>query len=163
MEDAAEAVARREENVIYHGIAALGLPGLMTVEGRGTLPLRAWSVVEHALDDVLAGVGQLDSQGFNGPYVLALSPPRYNALFHHYQGSDMLQLDHLRRLCQGGVFKAPITGAVLLDPRAGEIKIGQDLRVGFAANDGTHLKLFVSESLALLLDEPSAICTLEEE
>jgi uncharacterized linocin/CFP29 family protein len=74
----------------------------------------------------------------------------------------MLQLDHLRRLCQGGVFKAPISGAVLLDPRLGELKIGQDLRVGFSTNDGTHLNLFVSESLVLLLDEPRAICTLEE-
>jgi uncharacterized linocin/CFP29 family protein len=163
VEDAAEAVARREEEVIYQGIEALALPGLLTVEGRATLPLKDWSVVEQALNDVLAGVERLDSKGFNGPYVLALSPARYNALFQRYQGSDMLQLDHLRRLCQGGVLKAPITGAVLLDPRAGEIKIGQDLRVGFATSDGIHLKLFVSESLALMLDAPEAICTIEEE
>ncbi|MTW21054.1 family 1 encapsulin nanocompartment shell protein [Allochromatium palmeri] len=162
VEDAAEAVARREEDLIYHGLGTLALPGLMTAEGRDTQPLHDWSAVEQALNDVLAGVERLDAQGFNGPYVLALSPSRYNALFRRYQGSDMLQLDHLRRLCQGGVFKAPIQGAVLLDTRAGDLKIGQDLRVGFAASDGVHLRLFVSESLALLLDAPAAICTLEE-
>ena len=42
------------------------------------------------------------------------------------------------------------------------LKIGQDLRVGFEASDSVHLRLFVSESLALLLDAPAAICTLEE-
>jgi len=162
VEDAAEAVARREEQVIYQGIPELGLPGLTTVDGRASVALGNWSEVEQALGDVLAGVERLDAEGFRGPYVLALSPSRYNALFRRYQGSDMLQLDHLRRLCAGGVLKAPVSGAVLLDPRAGEIKIGQDLQVGFSATDGIHLRLFVSESLVLLLDDPAAICRLEE-
>jgi uncharacterized linocin/CFP29 family protein len=161
-EDAAEAVARREEHVIYHGIPELGLSGLMTVDGRGRVGLGDWSEVEQALHDVLAGVERLDAAGFCGPYVLALSPSRYNSLFRRYQGSDMLQLDHLTRLCAGGVLKAPVQGGVVLDPRAGEIKVGQDMQVGYSANDGIHLKLFVSESLALLLDEPAAVCTLDE-
>jgi uncharacterized linocin/CFP29 family protein len=161
-EDAAEAVARREEDVIYHGIPELGLSGLMTVEGRGQVSLGDWSEVEQALHDVLAGVERLDAAGFGGPYVLALSPTRYNALFRRYQGSNMLQLDHLRRLCAGGVLKAPVQGGVLLDPRVGTIKIGQDMHVGFSTTDGIYLRLFVSESLVLLLDEPEAICTLDE-
>jgi uncharacterized linocin/CFP29 family protein len=161
-EDAAEAVARREEDVIYHGIPELGLSGLMTADGRGRVGLGDWSEVEQALHDVLTAVERLDAEGFGGPYVLALSPSRYNALFRRYQGSNMLQLDHLRRLCAGGVLKAPVQGGVLLDPRAGEIKIGQDLQVGYSATDGIHLRLFVSESLALLLDEPGAVCTLDE-
>lgn len=51
-------------------------------------------------------------------------------------------------------------GGVLVDPRVGSLTVGQDLRVGFSANDGAHLQLFVSESLVLLLDEPGAVCTL---
>ncbi|MBK1650564.1 encapsulin [Rhabdochromatium marinum] len=73
-----------------------------------------------------------------------------------------LQVDHLRRLREAGLYKAPIEGAVLVDPRVGELKVGQDLRVGFAASDGIHLKLFISESLVFLLNEPQAICTLED-
>lgn len=161
-EDAAEAVARREEDVIYHGIPELGLDGLMTVEGRAQISLGDWSEVEQALHDVLASVERLDAEGFGGPYVLALSPSRYNALFRRYQGSDMLQLDHLKRLCAGGVLKAPVQGGMVLDPRVGTLKIGQDMRVGFSATDGIHLRLFVSESLVLMLDEPQAICTLDE-
>jgi uncharacterized linocin/CFP29 family protein len=99
--------------------------------------------------------------GFRGPYALALSPTRYNRLFRRYEGSDMLQLDHLSRLCEAGVYKAPFEDAVLLDPRLGRIDIGQDLQVGYSANDGIHCRLFASESLVLLLDDPQAICTLE--
>lgn len=163
VEDAAEAVARREEDLIYYGIEELGLAGLMTIDGRNRESCRDWGSVENALNDVLAAVSRLDDAGFRGPYALALSPVRYNLLFRRYEGSDMLQLDHLRRLCEGGVFKAPIEGALLVDPRAAEIKVGQDLRIGFSANDGIHCKLFASESLVLLLDDPTCICTLDEQ
>jgi uncharacterized linocin/CFP29 family protein len=162
VEDAAEAVARREEDLVYHGVDELGLPGLLTAPGRHTAPCGDWGKVEQALNDVLAAVSRLDESGFGGPYTLALSPARYNALFRRYEGSDMLQLDHLRRLCEGGVFKAPIEGGLLVDPRAGDIKVGQDLRVGYSANDGVHFKLFASESLVFLLSDAEAICTLEE-
>jgi uncharacterized linocin/CFP29 family protein len=74
----------------------------------------------------------------------------------------MLQLDHLKRLCEGGVFKAAIEGGLLVDPRAGDLKVGQDLRVGYSANDGIHFKLFASESLVFLLTDAEAICTLED-
>jgi uncharacterized linocin/CFP29 family protein len=132
----------------------------MTVADRAEIALGDWSEDEQALHDVLAAVERLDAAGFGGPYVLALSPTRYNALFRRYQGSNMLQLDHLTRLCAGGVLKAPIQGGVLLDPRVGTLRIGQDMQVGFSATDGIHLRLFVAESLGLMLDEPQAVCTL---
>ncbi|MEJ2325587.1 MAG: family 1 encapsulin nanocompartment shell protein [Chromatiaceae bacterium] len=162
VEDAAEAVARREEDLIYHGVDELGLPGLLTAPGRHVAACGDWSKVEQALTDVLAAVAQLDDSDFRGPYALALSPTRYNALFRRYEGSDMLQLDHLKRLCEGGVFKAAIEGGLLVDPRAGDLKVGQDLRVGYSANDGIHFKLFASESLVFLLTDAEAICTLED-
>jgi uncharacterized linocin/CFP29 family protein len=162
VEDAAEAVARREEDLIYHGVDELGLPGLLTAPGRHVAACGDWSKVEQALTDVLAAVAQLDDSDFRGPYALALSPTRYNALFRRYEGSDMLQLDHLKRLCEGGVFKAAIEGGLLVDPRAGDLKVGQDLRVGYSANDGIHFKLFASESLVFLLADAEAICTLED-
>lgn len=161
VEDAAEAVARREEHMIYHGVPQLGLAGLATAGGRAQMPCGDWSDLSQALSDVLGAVNRLDANGFGGPYALALAPERYNALFRRFEGSDMLQVDHLRRLCEAGLYKAPVAGGVLVDPRAGSLIIGQDLRVGFSATDGVHLKLFVSESLVLLLDDPEAICTLE--
>ncbi len=163
VEDAAEAVARREERMIYHGVPQLGLDGLATVNGRSEIPCGDWQDLSRALGDVLQAVDRLDANGFGGPYALALAPARYNALFRRVEGSDMLQVDHLRRLCEAGLYKAPVTGGVLVDTRVGTLTVGQDLRVGFSASDGVHLKLFVSESLVLLLDDPAAVCTLAPE
>jgi uncharacterized linocin/CFP29 family protein len=159
--DAAEAVARREEEFIYYGQTDFGLEGLMTARGRNKLNRGNWSTLDRALNDVLAAVTELDSKGFHGPYAFALEPALYNGLFRRYEGSDLLQIEHIRKLCALGIYKASITGAVVTDARVGRLLVGQDLMAGYSANDGIHYQLFVSESQVLLLEEPEAICTLE--
>lgn len=160
IEDAAEAVARREEEFIYFGEERFGLQGLMTAHDRHTVSLGDWAKVEQALGDVLNAVNRLETSGFPGPYALAVASSLYNDLFRRYEGTDMLQLEHLQRLCELGVYKAPIDGAVVVDPHVGKIVLGQDLMVGYTANDGIHYRLFVSESAVLMLQDPQAICTL---
>lgn len=160
VEDAAEAVARREEEFIYYGQKDFGLEGLLTAKGRNDRACGDWSKVEQALDDVLGAVNALDMKGFHGPYALSLSPALYNDLFRRYEGTDMLQLEHLKRLCELGVYKAEIEGAVLVDSHVGRIVIGQDLMTGYTQTDGIHHQMFVSESLVLMLEEPEAVCTL---
>jgi uncharacterized linocin/CFP29 family protein len=160
VEDVAEAVARREEEFIYYGQPDFRLQGLLTAEGRGHHEGGDWGNIDQALEDVLAAVNTLDARGFRGPYALALSPSLYNGLFRRYAGTDMLQLEHLRRLCQRGVYKAPIEGGVLVDPRVGKLIIGQDLMAGYIGQDGVHYQLYLTESVVLRLDEPRAVCTI---
>lgn len=161
VEDAAEAVAMREEELIYYGQPELHLQGLMTAEGRNHHDGGDWNDIDQALNDVLAAVNALDHQGFRGPYALALSPALYNGLFRRYAGTSMLQLEHLRRLCQRGVYKASITGGVLVDARAGKCILGQDLMAGYIGQDGVYYQLYLSESIVFRLDEARAICTIK--
>jgi len=160
VQTAAEAVAAREEEFIYTGQKNFGLPGLLTAEGRNQYAGGDWTNIDQALEDVLAAVNALDAKGFRGPYALALSPTLYNGLFRRYPGTDMLQLQHLRRLCECGVYKAPIENGVLVDPRVGRLLVGQDLMAGYVGQDGVHYQLYVSESLVLMVEEPGAICTI---
>jgi uncharacterized linocin/CFP29 family protein len=160
VEDAAEAVARREEEFIYYGQPDFRLQGLLTADGRAHQDGGDWGNIDQALDDVLAAVNALDARGFRGPYALALVPSLYNGLFRRYAGTDMLQLEHLRRLCQRGVYKAAIAGGVLVDPRVGKLIIGQDLMAGYIGQDGVHDQLYLTESVVLRLDEPRAVCTI---
>ncbi|MBX6369738.1 MAG: bacteriocin family protein [Rhodospirillales bacterium] len=160
VQDAAEAVADREEEFVYRGQPDFGVAGLQTVEGRQTLEGGDWAAIDRALDDTLAAVTKLDDGGFRGPYALALAPALYNGLFRLYPGSDTMQLEHLRRLCTRGIWKAPIEGGVLVDTRVGVLVVGQDLRAGYIGQDGVHYELYLTESLVLRIDEPQAICTI---
>jgi uncharacterized linocin/CFP29 family protein len=157
---AAEAVADREEQFIYQGQSELQLPGLLTHERRQRVEGGDWTAVDCALSDVLVAVTRLDNAGYRGPYALALAPPLYNGLFRLYPGSDVMQLEHLRRLCTRGIYKAPIEGGVLVDPRVGALVLGQDLSSGYVGQDGIHYEFFLSESIVLRIDEPRAVCVI---
>jgi uncharacterized linocin/CFP29 family protein len=159
-QDAAEAVADREEEMIYNGQPAFGLHGLLTIEGNQSIPGGDWSAPDRALQDVLAAATLLDNAGFRGPYALVLAPVLYNNLFRLYPGTDVIGLEHLRRLCTAGIYKAAIDGGALVDTRAGVLILGQDFRAGYSSQDGVHYHLYISESIVLRIDEPRAVCVI---
>jgi len=162
-EDTAQEVAAREEDFIYHGQPNFHLGGLLTVEGRHILKAGNWQSVDRAVDDVIHAVNILDGSGYRGPYGLALAPELYNNLFRRYPGSELLQIEHLKRLCTRGIAKAAIQGAVLVASDVGSIVLGQDLQVAHLSSDAAHENFAVSESLVLKIEAPDAICAITVE
>jgi uncharacterized linocin/CFP29 family protein len=160
VEDAAQAVAMREEEFIYQGQVDFHLQGLLTAEGRNALEGGNWNNVDEVIDNVIAAVNILDDKGYRGPYGLALAPPLYNNLFRRYPGSDILQIEHLKRLCTGGITKAPIDNGVLISKDVGSIVLGQDLQISYLSPDAAHENFAVTESVVLKIDAPDAICTI---
>ncbi len=159
-EDAAQAVAVREEDFVYRGQPDFHLSGLLTAEGRNTLRGGNWGNVDEVLENVIAAVNILDGKGYRGPYGLALAPALYNNLFRRYAGTQLLQIEHLRRLCTRGIVKADIDGGVLVAKDVGSIILGQDLQVSYLGPDAAHENFTVSESLVLKIEAPDAICTI---
>ena len=160
VQQAAEAIADLEEQFIYRGEGDFQLSGLLTHQQRQRVEGGDWTAIERALSDVLVAVTRLDDAGYHGPYALALPPSLYNGLFRLYPGSDVMQLEHLRRLCTRGIYKAPIGNGILVDPRVGALVVGQDLRAGYVGQDGVHYEFYLSESVALRIDDPRAVCTI---
>jgi uncharacterized linocin/CFP29 family protein len=159
-EDAGQAVAAREEEFIYQGQTDFHLGGLLTVAGRQILKAGNWSNVEQVLEDVITAVNMLDDKGYRGPYGLALAPELYNNLFRRYPGSDLVQIEHLKRLCTRGIVKAHIEGGVLIARDVGSIVIGQDLQITHLNSDAAHENFSASESIVLKIEAPEAICTI---
>jgi len=160
VEDAGQAVAAREEEFVYYGQTGFQLPGLTTAEGRNSVKGGNWNKVDEALDSVIEAVNILDGKGYRGPYGLALAPALYNNLFRRYAGTDLLQIEHLKRLCTRGIVKATIEGGVLVAPEVGSLVLGQDMQVGYLETDAAHENFAVSESMVLKIEAPDAICTI---
>jgi len=148
-EDAGQAVAAREEEFIYQGQTDFHLGGLLTVAGRQTLEAGNWANVEEVLENVITAVNMLDDKGYRGPYGLALAPELYNNLFRRYPGSDLLQIEHLKRLCTRGIVKAAIKGCVLVAREAGAIVVGQDLQISHLNSDAAHEQFAASGIVGL--------------
>ncbi len=163
-EDAAQAVAVRAEEFIYLGQPDFHLSGLLNAPGRQTIKGGNWENVDEVLADVINAVNMLDSRGYRGPYGLALAPELYNNLFRRYPGSDLLQIEHLKRLCTRGIVKAAaVSGGVLVARDVGSIVLGQDLQVSYLASAAAHEQFAVSESMLLKIEAPDAICTIPGE
>nr|WP_319376239.1 family 1 encapsulin nanocompartment shell protein [uncultured Methanoregula sp.] len=159
---AAMACAAKEDGIIFSGIQ--DTPGLLGAEGSGSLALSKWDKVGAAADQIISAVTILDDAGFHGPYCMGLAPAQYNLLLRRYPQGDGTELDHIRTILGGEVVKAPVLkkGGVLLASgrQYCSIVIGQDMSIGFNGPAGDAFEFSISESLALLIRAPEAICVL---
>lgn len=159
---AATSCAEKEDGIIFSGTGET--PGLLGTKGSSSLTLMKWDKVGTAADQVITAVTRLDDAGFHGPYCLGLAPSLYNLLLRRYQQGDGTELDHVRTIVGGDVVKAPAlkTGGVLLatGKRYCSIVLGQDMSMGFIGPVGAGYEFSISESLALLIRAPEAICVM---
>jgi uncharacterized linocin/CFP29 family protein len=159
---AAISCATKEDTIIFNGIQ--DVPGLLGAEGSATLALTKWDKIGTAADQIIDAVTRLDTAGFHGPYCMGLAPAQYNILLRRYPQGDGTELDHIRTILGGEVIKAPILkkGGVLLASgrQYCSLVIGQDMSIGFNGPSGDSLEFSISESLALLIRAPEAICVL---
>ncbi len=160
--DAAEAVALAEERLIYHGHRELGIEGILHHEGAHRVGLSDWSMAGGAIGDIIAAADALDAVGAHAPFALVLAPALYNALFRKYEGSDVLALDHLRRLAEAGIYKSHAIedGGALVSHDLGPLVCAQDLQVTFLDMSEDTVRLAVSSAIVLRLDDPTACCVL---
>jgi uncharacterized linocin/CFP29 family protein len=139
-------------------------PGLLNAEGAGSLALTKWDKVGIAAEQIIDAVTRLDNAGFHGPFCMALAPAQYNLLLRRYPQGDGTELDHIRTILAGDVVKAPVLkkGGVLLASgrQYCSLVIGQDMSIGYNGPSGDSLAFSISESLALLIRAPEAVCVL---
>ena len=161
--EAALAVARLEDEVIFNGTARAG--GLLTTEGVASVALPSWDEAGSATQTVIAAATELDDNGFHGPYTLALAPARYNALLRRLDNGLVTELQAVREVATDGVVKAPLLGdggvLVATGGYFAHIVLGQDMSLGFVGPtaDG-RLEFTISESLALRVLQPGAVCAI---
>jgi uncharacterized linocin/CFP29 family protein len=155
----------KEDELIFNGAPELGLHGILTVPDRNTSPLGDWNQVGAGFDSVVAAVQKLTAGGFFAPYALITSPRLY-AVLHRLHGGGAMEIDHVRKLMEGGVFQTPVLGdnkavVISLGPQNLDIAICQDLVTAYLGPEGMDHRFRVLESLVLRIKRPGAICTLE--
>jgi uncharacterized linocin/CFP29 family protein len=161
---AAIACARQEDALLFNGVKAVKLDGLLSAKGTLSAKLRSWEKVGAAMDNVIEAATRLDQAGFHGPYALALTPGLYNLLFRRYPQGDQTEMRHVQALATAGIVKAPAIGEGGLLLASGRqyasIVLGQDLMTGFVGPADGVYEFTVCESVALRLLRPDAVCIL---
>ena len=151
VKDAAKKIAFAEDRAIFEGYAAAGITGVRQSSSNPALTLPAEArdypnVISQAVSALrLAGVG--------GPYSLLLSAAAYTMVSETSDYGYPIR-DHLARVVDGDIIWAPaIDGAFLLSRRGGdfELRLGQDLSIGYLSHDAERVELYFQESLTFLV------------
>jgi uncharacterized linocin/CFP29 family protein len=146
VKDAARKIAFAEDRAIFDGYAAAQISGVRQESSNSALSLPA--EIRGYPDVVSQAVSALRLAGVGGPYTLLLSADAYTAVSETSDHGYPIR-EHLARLLDGDLIWAPaIAGAVVLTGRGGdfELRLGQELSIGYLAHDRSHVELYFTES-----------------
>ncbi len=160
MKDAARRLAFAEDRAVFEGYPAAGITGLRASSSNPALTLPA--DVRDYPDAISQAVTALRLAGVDGAYTLALSAEAYTAVSETSDHGYPV-IKHLARLLDGDIVWAPaIDGAFLLSTRGGdfELRLGQDVSIGYLSHDATSVTLYFQETLTFLAYTSEAVVAL---
>jgi uncharacterized linocin/CFP29 family protein len=160
VKDAAKKIAFAEDRAVFDGYQAAGIAGIRASSSNPALTLPAEA--REYPNAVSQAVSALRLAGVDGPYSLLLSADAYTAVSETSDHGYPIR-DHLARLVDGEIIWAPaIDGAFLLSARGGdhELRLGQDLSIGYLSHDADQVELYFQESLTFLVYTTEASVTL---
>jgi uncharacterized linocin/CFP29 family protein len=149
--DAAKKIAFAEDRAVFEGYGAAGIEGIRNSSSNPALSLPA--EVRDYPDVASQAVSALRLAGVGGPYSLLLSADAYTAVSETRDHGYPIR-EHLARVVDGDIMWAPaIDGAFLLSGRGGdfELRLGQDLSIGYLSHDAEDVVLYFQESLTFLV------------
>ena len=150
VKDAARQIAFAEDRAIFDGYPAAGITGVGPSSSNPVLTLPAEAREYPAV--ISQAVSALRLAGVGGPFSLLLSATAYTAVSETSDHGYPIR-EHLARVVDGEIIWAPaIDGAFLLSGRGGdyELRLGQDLSIGYLSHDSEHVQLYFQESLTFL-------------
>ncbi|MFJ5532868.1 family 1 encapsulin nanocompartment shell protein [Streptomyces sp. NPDC093261] len=161
VKDAARRIAYAEDRAVFEGYAAAGIAGLR--DSSSNPPLVLPEGVPEYPNAVSQAVSALRLAGVGGAYTLALSAEAYTAVSETSDYGYPV-IDHMARLLDGDIVWAPaIDGAFLLSTRGGdfELRMGQDLSIGYLSHDENSVRLYFQETLTFLVYTSEAVVALQ--
>lgn len=166
--NAATACSLMEDDMIFNGSKEFDLPGLMNVKGRLTLIKSDWMESGKAFADVNEARNKLLKMGHSGPYAMVVSPELYSLLHRVHQGTNVLEIEHIKNLVTDGVYQSPVIkglrGVIVATGRHNfDLAIAEDIDTAFLDEEQMNYMFRIYECLVLRIKRPSAICTIEEE
>ncbi len=158
---AAEKMAGFENAAIFHGLESTGDRGILDASPHAPIPLPV--DVRELPRAVLDAKDVLRRAGVNGPYVLVLSPVLYDKVFAASDEGYPLAKRIEQQIVDRPIIRAEgVRGGAVISMRGGdyELTVGQDLSIGYAYHSKEEVELYITESFAFRVLEPSAAVRL---
>jgi uncharacterized linocin/CFP29 family protein len=160
VKDSVQQIAFAEDKAIFDGYPAAGITGVRQSTSNSILTLPG--EVREYPTVVSQAVSALRLSGVSGPYSLLLSAAAYTMVSETSDHGYPIR-EHLSRVLNGDIIWAPaIDGAFVLATRGGdfELRIGQDVSIGYLSHDATSVELYFQETFTFLTYTSEAVVAL---
>lgn len=156
-----------EDDLIFNGSTEFNISGLSNVKGHLSHIRSDWMKSGNAFSDIVEARNKLLEMGHSGPYALVLSPDLFALLHRVHQGTNVLEIEHIRELVTDGVFQSPVlkeqTGILVATGRHNfDLVISEDMETAYMDSDQMNHLFRIYECIVPRIKRPSAICTLEK-
>ncbi|MEU2039103.1 family 1 encapsulin nanocompartment shell protein [Nocardia niwae] len=152
VKDAAKKIAFAEDRAIFEGYPAAQITGIRA--GSSNEPITLPSDTRLVPETIAQALSALRLAGVDGPYSVLLSAELYTAVSETSDHGHMIRTHIERLIPEGEIIWAPaIDGAIVLTTRGGDfdLRIGQDLSIGYLSHDSTSVQLYFQQSLTFLV------------
>jgi len=161
---AASVVATREDDLIFNGDATLGIEGLLNAQGRLTHMIEDWSESGRPYADIVQMTQKLIEHAQFGPYAMVVHPTLYAKMLRVHQGTNVLEIEHVRELVTAGVFQSPVlpqhAGVIVSVGRQNfDLVISEDLNVSYLGAERMNHPFRVYECIVPRVKRATAICS----
>lgn len=159
---AAQALAMKEDRMVFYGVKALGIEGLLTAKGVNTQKRGDWSTGETAYADVAAAMATLMEKSRFGNHVLLTSPDLMVQLNRLQPGTGVMESERIATLVNRNIVMTPVLQpktALLLSaqPQFVDMVIGQDAYTAYTEAVDLNHHLRVLETALVRIKAPDAI------
>jgi uncharacterized linocin/CFP29 family protein len=160
LKDAARKIAFAEDRAVFESYPAAGIVGIRENSSNPALALPGDALAYPNI--ISQAVSSLRLAGVNGPYSVLLSADAYTIVTETSDHGYPIH-EHLARVVDGEIIWAPaIEGAFVLSTRGGdyELRVGQDLSIGYLSHDAASVQLYFQESLTFFVYTSEAAVAL---
>lgn len=163
VKDAAAKIARAEDGVLFGGLSADGIDGIIPASTNAPVALPA--DIRQFPDAVAQATSALRLVGVDGPYVLFLPAATYTQVAETVDHGYPIR-EHLQRLLKDGqiIWAPALDRPVVISDRGGdyELHLGQDLSIGYLHHDDVTVTLYLQETLTVRVATAEAAVVLGE-
>ncbi|WP_330228393.1 family 1 encapsulin nanocompartment shell protein [Nocardia sp. NBC_00508] len=161
VKDAAKKIAFAEDRAIFEGYPAAHITGIRASSANQAITVP--SDPRQVPEAIAQALSALRLAGVDGPYSVLLSADLYTAVSETSDHGHPIRTHIERLIPEGEIIWAPaITGAIVLTTRGGDfdLRIGQDLSIGYLSHDATSVQLYFQQSLTFLVYTAEAAVAL---
>ncbi|WP_280233528.1 family 1 encapsulin nanocompartment shell protein [Nocardia cyriacigeorgica] len=162
VKDAAKRIAWAEDRAIFEGYPAANITGVRA--SASNAPVSVPSDPRLVPEAVAQALSELRLAGVDGPYSVLLSADLYTAVSETSDHGHPIRTHIERLIPEGEIIWAPaIDGAFVLTTRGGDfdLRIGQDLSIGYLSHDAESVQLYFQQSLTFLVNTAEAAVALQ--